>query len=288
VLYDLGFVSTPEPFGRLFNQGYILADAFVDERGFYVPAEKVEMRDGVYLYEGKEVERRTGSMGKSRKNSITPDEFIHVHGADTLRVYEMFMGPLDSSKPWTTRDVVGVERFLQRVWRNYVDPESGEVTVSDDPAPDELRRLLHRTIRTVTNDMESLRFNTAVARFFELNNELVGLSRLPAEVADAFIRLIAPMAPHIAEELWERMGKKGSIAYADWPSYDEALAAAETVTMVVQVDGKVRDRIEVDPDISEEEARTAALASSRVAEHLDRDPSRVIVLPPNLVSIVSE
>jgi len=287
VLYDLGLVSTPEPFGRLFNQGYILADAFQDDRGFYVPAEKVEFRDGAYLYEDEVVHLRTGKMGKSKKNSVTPDEFVAEHGADTLRLYEMFMGPLDASKPWTTRDIVGVIRFLQRLWRNHVDPDTGELLVSEDPPDDELLRLLHRTIRQVTEDMEHLRFNTAVARLFELNNALVGLERAPRIVAETFVRLLAPLAPHIAEELWERMGHEPSISTVAWPDYDTALASEQTVTMVIQVNGKVRDRLEVAPDISEAAARDLAMASERVREFLDGgDPARVIVRPPTLVNVV--
>jgi len=286
VLFDLGHVSTAEPFGRLFNQGYILADAFQDERGVYVPAEQVEMVGETFMYKGNQVIRSSGKMGKSKKNSVNPDEFFIEHGVDVLRIYEMFMGPLGDSKPWTTRDVVGVERFLQRLWRNYVDPESGELLISNEPPDENLRVLLHRTIKAVTADMTGLRFNTSVARFFELNNALVGLDSIPREVADTFIRLLAPMAPHIAEELWERMGGAGSVCFAAWPDYDEALAAEETVTMVVQVGGKIRDRIEVPVDISEDSARQAALDSEKVAAHLDGEPTRVIVRPPNLVNIV--
>jgi len=286
VLYDLGHVSTPEPFGTLFNQGYILADAYTDDRGMYVPAEEVEERDGVFWHEGHAVDPSTGKMGKSKKNSVNPDEFFAEHGVDTLRVYEMFMGPLGESKPWTTRDVVGVERFLHRVWRNYIEPDTGEVLVTDDEADAGLRSLLHRTIKVVTSDMEQLRFNTAVARLFELNNELVGLETLPREVADGFVRLLAPIAPHIGEELWERMGRIDGVAFASWPDYDEDLAAEDTVTMVVQVNGKVRDRVEVAADITENDARTAALASERVAPYLDGEPNRVIVRAPDLVNIV--
>lgn len=289
VLHDLGHVSTAEPFGRLFNQGYILADAFQDERGFYVPAAKVEQVGSDYLYDGKPVTRVTGSMGKSKKNSIAPDEFVGEHGADTLRLYEMFMGPLDASKPWTTRDIVGITRFLQRLWRNLIDPDTGEV-LATEAAPDEsLERLLHRTVAAVTADMDHLRFNTAVARLFELNNALVGLERVPRPVAEVLVRLLAPLAPHVAEELWERLGGRGSVAYAPWPGFDPLLAAEERVTMVVQIDGKVRDRIEVDPGIGDAEAKAVALESPRVRERLaGAQPARVIVKPPHLVSIVTE
>ena len=196
------------------------------------------------------------------------------------------MGTLSEAKPWTTRDVVGVERFLQRFWRNFVDPDSGDFLISESPADDELRGLLHRTIKSVTDDMSELRFNTSVARFFELNNALVGLDIVPGEVANAFVRLMAPIAPHVAEELWERMGQDGSVCFAEWPSYDDALAAEETVTMVVQVGGKIRDRIEVPIDISSDEAQQVALASDKIAAQLDGVPTRVIVRPPNLVNIV--
>jgi leucyl-tRNA synthetase len=287
VLFDLGYVSTPEPFGRLFNQGYILADAFQDERGVYLPADEVVERDGQFFHEGRPVERRPGKMGKSLKNSVKPDDIFTEFGVDTLRLYEMFMGPLDASKPWTTKDIMGVFRFLQRLWRNFVDEDSGALRVVDDDPDEELLRATHRTIRQVTEDMEGLRFNTAVARFFELNNLLVGRDAVPRPVADAFVRMLSPMAPHVCEELWERMGHDTSVASAPWPEHDEDLAALETVTMVVQVNGRVRDRIEVDASISAEEAELLALASERVRAHTGgADPVRVIVRPPKLVNVV--
>jgi leucyl-tRNA synthetase len=287
VLYDLGHLSTPEPFARLYNQGDILADAFQDDRGMWVPADKVEDREGGYYYDGAEVAMVKGRMGKSRKNSVTPDEFFGRYGVDALRLYEMFMGPLDQSKPWTTRDIVGVVRFLHRLWRNLVDPETGEALVADAPAGDELRGHLHRTIRDVTSDIEHLRFNTAVARFFELNNALVGMERVPREVADPLVRMVAPIAPHIGEELWERLGNAGSITTAAWPEYDADLAAEDTVTLVIQVNGKVRDRVEVPAGIDEAEATRRALASERVQALLGgAEPQRVIARPPDVVNLV--
>jgi leucyl-tRNA synthetase len=264
----------------------ILAHAYRDSRGVYVQADKVEERDGAFFHDGEEVEQSFGRMGKSKKNGFNPDDFFRDHGVDTLRLYEMFMGPLSESKPWTTRDVVGVERFLQRMWRNYVDPDTGALRVTDDVASTELRALLHRTIKTVTSDMENLRFNTTVARLFEINNALVGLEQIPRELADGLVRLIAPLAPHIAEELWERMGGVGSVSFAEWPGYDEDLAAEEMVTMVVQVAGKIRDRLEVPVDVSDDQAREMALASDKVAQYLSGEPTRVIVRPPNLVNII--
>jgi len=287
VLYDLGHVSTPEPFGRLYNQGYILADAFQDERGVYVPAGEVEEQDGQFTYRGRSVTRSFGKMGKSLKNSVSPDEIFVEYGVDTLRLYEMFMGPLDASKPWTTRDIVGVHRFVLRLWRSLIDPETGALLVDEAPADPELLALTHRTISAVTADMEALRFNTAVARFFELNNALVARQRVPRFVAEAFVRLLAPFAPHLCEELWERLGHGASVALAPWPEFDPGLAAEDTVTMVVQVNGKVRDRILVPAGIGEEEARSLALASERVTAYLKGgEPRRVVVRPPNLVNIV--
>jgi leucyl-tRNA synthetase len=287
VLYDLGHVSTPEPFGRLFNQGYILADAFQDERGVYVPADEVVEADGVFSYEGEPVTRVYGKMGKSLKNSVNPDDIFEEYGVDTLRLYEMFMGPLDTSRPWSTRDIVGVHRFLQRLWRNFIDEDTDEVLVADEPSSGDLQVLLHKTIDAVTRDMANLQFNTAVARLFELNNALVGEDRVPADVASVLPRLLAPLAPHIAEELWHRMGKADTIVTAPWPVYEEALVVEETTTMIVQVNGKVRDRIEVPVSITEAEAVALALASERVRAHTGGgEPRKVIAKLPGIVSLV--
>jgi leucyl-tRNA synthetase len=215
VLYDLGFVSSGEPFRRLFNQGYIQAYAFTDARGVYVPADEVEEVDGSYVWKGQPVTREYGKMGKSLKNSVTPDDMFAEYGADTLRLYEMSMGPLDVSRPWETRAVVGSYRFLQRLWRNLVDESTGTVTVHDGAADLETRRALHRAIDGVRRDMENLRFNTAIAKVIELNNVLTRLSGghgLPREVAEPLVLLAAPLTPHIAEELWARLGHSRSLA----------------------------------------------------------------------------
>jgi len=287
VLYDLGHISTPEPFGRLFNQGYILADAFQDDRGIYVPADQVMKEGDDYLYEGEPVTRVYGKMGKSLKNSVNPDDIFEEYGVDTLRLYEMFMGPLDTSRPWSTRDIVGTHRFLQRLWRNFIDEETGDVVISEEPSTGDLQVLLHRTIEAVTNDMDNLRFNTALARLFELNNALVAEPAVPVDVADVFPRLLSPLAPHISEELWHRMGCEGLVVTASWPEYDDALIAQDTATMVIQVNGKVRDRIEVPVNITEDEAVAIALASERVLAHTNGAvPRKVIARLPNILSIV--
>jgi leucyl-tRNA synthetase len=285
VLYDLGHISSFEPFRRLFNQGYIQAYAYTDERGSYVPAEEVVERDGHYFYGDKQVKREYGKMGKSLKNVVTPDDMCAAYGADTFRVYEMSMGPLEVSRPWETRAVVGSYRFLQRVWRSIVDEQTGAVRVVDEPADEQTRRLLHRTIDGVRADMEGMRFNTAVAKLIELTNGLTRLAATPREVAEALVLMVSPFAPHLGEELWRRLGHPESLAYEAFPVADPALLVAESVTYPVQVNGKVRGRVEVAADAAEEEVRAAALAS--VAEQIaGREPRKVIVVPGRMVSVV--
>jgi len=287
VLNDLGHVSTVEPFGKLFNQGYILADAFADERGMYVPAADVTTDDSGYTYDGAPVTKLYGKMGKSLKNSVSPDEIFDEYGVDTLRLYEMFMGPLDTSRPWSTRDIVGVHRFLQRLWRNFVEEDTGRMLVADRPAEGDLAILLHRTTEAVTTDMENLHFNTAMARLFELNNALVGVEMVPSDVADVLPRLLAPLAPHISDELWHRMGHEEFIIEAGWPEYDQSLIVEDTATMVIQINGKVRDRIDVPVGISEPDAIALALASERVLAHTGgAEPRKVIARLPNVLSLV--
>ena len=288
VLFDLGHVTSLEPFGRLFNQGYIQAYAYTDSRGAYVPAAEVtgDEQSG-FTWRGEPVAREYGKIGKSLKNSVSPDEMYEAYGADTFRLYEMSMGPLDQSRPWNTRDVVGSQRFLQRLWRNVVDEETGRTTVTDTVPDDGTLRVLHRTIADVRTEMEHLRPNTAIAKLITLNNHLTGLDSVPREAAESLVKMTAPFAPHIAEELWERLGHPESLAHAPFPVADEAYLVAETVTCVVQVKGKVRGRLEVAPDISEADLEAAALAEPNVVRFLDGGAVRkVIVRAPKLVNIV--
>ncbi len=288
VLYDLGHVSTPEPFAQLFNQGYITAPAYVDTRGIYVEASEVDERGGKFLHpDAGEVTQLAGKMGKSLKNSVSPDDVFAEHGCDVLRMYEMYMGPLSDDKPWTTRDIIGIKRFLHRVWRNYVDQDTGELAVADEPADEELRRLLHRTVAAVTDDVEDMRFNTAIARMIELNNELVGRHRVPREVAEPLLLMLAPFAPHFAEELWERLGHETSVAYASWPDYDEKYLVEDSVELVVQIDGKVRSRVTAAAGADRTAAEAAARADDRIAALLDGvEVAKVIVVPDRLVNFV--
>lgn len=287
VLFDLGHVSSFEPYHRLFNQGYIQAYAYTDDRGTYVPAEEVaEEQPNVFTWHGDKVNREYGKMGKSLKNVVTPDEMCERYGADTFRVYEMSMGPLEVSRPWDTRAVVGSYRFLQRVWRTIVDEQTGAVTVVDAPASDDLRRLLHRTVAGVREDMAALRFNTAVAKLIELTNAVTKAGATPREIAEPLVLMLAPVAPHIAEELWRKLGHDGSLTFADFPVADPALLTADLVTYPVQINGKVRGRVEVAAEAGEDEVRAAALAA--VADSLaGKTPKKVIVIPGRLVSVVA-
>ncbi|MFH9391859.1 leucine--tRNA ligase [Streptomyces sp. NPDC017556] len=288
VLHDLGHISSAEPFHKLYNQGMIQAFVYRDSRGIAVPAAEVEERDGVFFYEGEKVSRVLGKMGKSLKNAVTPDEICAEYGADTLRLYEMAMGPLDVSRPWDTRAVVGQYRLLQRLWRNVVDEETGEITVVDTEPGEETLRALHKAIDGVGQDMAGMRFNTAIAKVTELNNHLTKAGGpLSRSVAERLVLLIAPLAPHIAEELWRRLGHTGSVVHQDFPVADPAYVVDETVTCVVQIKGKVRARLEISPAISDEELEALALADEAVVAALGGAGIRkVIVRAPKLVNIV--
>ncbi|MEU8113367.1 leucine--tRNA ligase [Micromonospora sp. NPDC048947] len=286
VLFDLGHVSSFEPFRKLFNQGMIQAYAYTDSRGSYVQAEEVFERDGAYYLGDLAVNREYGKMGKSLKNVVTPDDMCAAYGADTFRVYEMSMGPLEVSRPWETRAVVGSYRFLQRVWRAVVDEQTGALRITEDPADEATRRLLHKVIDGVRGDMDGIRFNTAIAKLIELTNGLTRLSATPREVAEPLVLMVAPFAPHMAEELWRKLGHDTSLTYADFPTADPALLVADTVTYPVQVNGKVRGRVEVPADASEESVRAAALDA--VAATLGgKEPRKVIVVKGRMVSVVA-
>ncbi|MCP2332997.1 leucine--tRNA ligase [Actinoalloteichus caeruleus] len=291
VLYDLGEVSSEEPYRRLFNQGYIQAYAYTDSRGVYVPAEEVEERDGRYFWKDQEVTQEYGKMGKSLKNSVSPDEICDAYSADTLRLYEMSMGPMDISRPWATKDVVGAYRFLQRVWRNVVDETTGAPRVTEDAPDDETTRLLHRTVAGVREDYVGLRYNTAAAKLIELNNHLTkrygDSTGTPRQVVEALVLMLAPLCPHVAEELWSRLGHAESLAHGPFPVADERFLVDETVEYPIQVNGKVRARVTVPTDADQEAVRAAALAEERIqAVVAGRDPRKVIVVPGRLVNIV--
>lgn len=289
-LFDLGHVTAPEPFHKLFNQGYILAYAYTDERGVYVPAEDVvgDEQTG-FTYQGRPVTREYGKMGKSLKNSVTPDEMCDRYGADSFRLFEMSMAPLDLSRPWETRAVAGSFRFLQRLWRNIVSEETGELTVVDTPADLETKKLTARTITEVTEEYDNMRINTAIARMIVLNNHLTGLESVPRETAEQLVLMVAPVAPHVAEELWAKLGHATPLALHDFPVVeDQSLLVEDTVTCIVQVNGKLRAKLEVPADIGDAALVAAALEAEPVVRALgSEEPLRTIVRAPKLVNFVA-
>lgn len=292
-LYDLGYVGTAEPFYRLFNQGMIQAYAYTDERGQYVPASQVvegepdEHGEPTFSYEGKPAYREFGKMGKSLKNIVTPDDMYDNYGADTFRLYEMSMGPLAESRPWNTKNVVGGMRFLQRLWRNVVDETTGACVVSEDGLDEKTLRLLNNTIAEVTVEMEAMRPNTAIAKLIVLNNHLTSLNTTPRSAVEPLVLMLAPIAPHICEELWQKLGHNTSIAHAQWPQADTRYVGVDKVVAVVQVKGKVRAKLDVDPNISAQDLEQLALQA--VADRLGgKAPRKVICKPPKIVSIVPD
>jgi leucyl-tRNA synthetase len=284
VLYDCGVASSPEPFGRLFNQGYILADAFTDARGLYVPAADVTRAGDGWQYRGQPVTRRVGKMGKSLKNGVSPDDITDAYGADTLRMYEMAMGPLDGDRPWRPADITGMHRFLQRLWRLIVDESTGETLVVSGAATDDATaRLLHRTIAVVREDFAALRFHTAIARIIELTAHASRLPHMPRALAEPLVLMVAPLAPHLAEELWQRLGHPDSLACEPFPQADPALVAAASVTLPVQVNGKVRFTIEVPASATRDDI--AGLLAGHPAYPRD-DIARLVIVPGKIASIV--
>ena len=252
VLYDLGFLNTPEPFQKLVNQGMILGEGGV-------------------------------KMSKSLGNVINPDDIIESFGADSMRIYEMFMGPLEVSKPWSTRGLVGVHRFLDRIWR------VSERDFSEEPPPEAIIKVLHKTIKKVTHDTAGLEFNTAIAQMMIFINDLYKTETNYADVWEKFVLLLSPYAPHMAEELWEKLGNKPSISKHPWPEWDESLTAESVVTVVLQINGKVRAKVELPADVSEERMKDAALGNRRIGEMLqDKKIIKIITVPGKLVNIVAK
>ncbi|MBE1580790.1 leucine--tRNA ligase [Amycolatopsis roodepoortensis] len=291
VLFDLGHVSSKEPYRKLFNQGYVQAYAYTDARGVYVQADQVEERDGKFFFGDEEVKQEYGKMGKSLKNVVTPDQMAADYGADTFRFYEMSMGPLDVSRPWATKDVVGAQRFLQRLWRLVVDEETGELRVSNVDATDEDRKQLHKTVAGVREDYAEMRFNTAGAKLIELNNYVTktygSAEATPRELVEPLVLMLAPLAPHLAEELWKRLGHADSLVHGPFPVVDEKYLVEDSVEYPIQVNGKVRSRVTVPADAGKDAVQAAALADEKVAALVgDGTPRKVIVVPGRLVNIV--
>jgi leucyl-tRNA synthetase len=321
VLFDRGHVSTAEPFGRLVNQGMILGEmeytAFKKDHT-WVSADLVDMDTARDRKTGQEYERirlleeqvekqeqsfvlrddpkvrvdaRAYKMSKSRGNVINPDRVVDEYGADSMRLYEMFMGPLEATKPWSMRGVEGVYRFLSRVWRLLIDDRSEQVRLAEsvqdaEPDRDTLRKL-HQTIKKVTEDLDGMRFNTAIAAMMELSNHLTRLPVRPRAVLQPFVLLLSPFAPHMAEELWQALGHADTLAYEPWPSHNEALTRADEIEVPVQINGKLRSKVVVPADADEAKLKSTALADPRIQELLQgKQIKKAIIVPRKLVNLV--
>ena len=294
VLHDIGVVSTKEPFQKLVNQGMILGEMeFTGPDGKKVDDDKVEKKGESFVLKGTDtkVEARAHKMSKSRGNVINPDNIIAQYGADSLRLYEMFMGPLEQVKPWSTKGVEGVNRFLNRVWRLLVDEDSGEIldTVKNIKAEKKHLKPLHEAIKKVSEDIEGLRFNTAISALMIFVNEANGWDEIPKSVAEEFIQILNPFAPHITEELWKMLGNENTIAYHEWPEFNEEYLKADSVTYPVQVNGKVRADIEVDADKAKDKDYVLGLAKEEenVAKYLEEgNLVKEIFVPGRIVNLV--
>ena len=257
MLFDIGVVSTPEPFLKLVHQGIILGE------------------------DGEKMSKRWG-------NVVNPDDVIDQYGADALRLYEMFMGPLEAMKPWNTNSVEGVTRFLDRLWRLCLE-EDGTVsaTLTDDEPDAATARLVHRTVKKVSEDIDGLKFNTAIAQMMVCVNELTRLERRPRWALERLVLVLSPFAPHISEELWQRLGHPESLAHEPWPAWDPALVLEDTVTVAVQVNGKLRATLELSRDLGADQVQQAALADERIRKYLEAATIRKVIHVPNkLLSLV--
>jgi leucyl-tRNA synthetase len=289
VLFDLGHVSTPEPFRKLLHQGLILSFAFAREDKSLVPVDRVEeTSEGAFIEQatGEKLTQVVAKMSKSLHNVINPDDVIALHGADTFRLYEMYLGPLEASKPWNPRDISGLARFLQRTWRLLVDEHTGEITLAAREDA-ELEKQLHRTIAKVQLDIERLAFNTAIAALIAFVNAGTGAGPLSRSQAERFTRVLSPFAPHMAEELWSKLGLAGTVSLAEWPSYDEAQLRDDSVEIPIQIMGKVRHRMVVPATADAATLEKLVLADDKVRELLaGKTVRKVVAVSGKLVNLV--
>ncbi|GMU91612.1 MAG: leucine--tRNA ligase [Candidatus Hydrogenedentota bacterium] len=290
VLYDAGYVTTKEPFMRLYNPGKIQAYSYRDENGKYYYPDQVEKRgDDWYAKDSNiRLETQVEKMSKSRYNVVTPDKVVEEVGADSLRLYEMFMGPIERDKPWTEEGLHGVNRFLRRVWALIV-AEDGSIhpRIVDHGSHPAVTKALHQTIKAVTHDVDALQFNTAISRMMEFLNVAAKADRINRREIEHFVRILAPFAPHLCEELWERLGHPNSIAYESWPSYDENLLVEDTIEIPVQVNGKLRAVVVVPADAGKDDVLAAAKADPKVLAHIDgKNIVKEVYVPGKLAGFV--
>lgn len=285
VLYDLGIVSTNEPYSKLFNQGMILAFAYETESGAKVASDQVEERDGQYFHieTGDQLKQIVAKMSKSLKNVVNPDDVVSGYGADSLRLYEMFLGPLDAVKPWVENGVKGVYNFLNRVFKFFADRDHYHSGDEDQ----EILKSLHATIKKVGSDVEALHFNTAISQMMIFTNLAIKKGKVSRQTAEAFIRVLSPFAPHLAEEIWSILGNSGSIAEADWPQYEESLLQEDSYEYPVMINGKLRFKIQLPLNLSEKEIKTQVLAHETAQKWTGGDdPQRFIHVPQKIINIV--
>ena len=289
VLFDLGLVSTDEPFQKLFNQGMILAFAYEDAAGSKVPTDEVEEKNGKYFKKGTDIELKqiVAKMSKSLKNVVNPDDVVRDYGADSLRLYEMFMGPLDAVKPWQTKGIEGMNRFLGRAWRSVVGDDDAAPVYVDETAPEAIEKVMHQTVIKVTSDIENMSFNTAISQLMIFNNEMMKMDKRYREPCETFVKLLHPFAPHIAEEMWSILGHNESLTNVAWPEADHSKAVENTVEVVFQVNGKVRAKASVAKDMDKAALEKLALDNERVKEFTKgMTVVKSIVVPGKLVNVV--
>ena len=291
VLYDIGAVSTKEPFRRLVNQGMITSFAYERKNKTLVPTDMVEEKDGVYIEKatGEKLERVVAKMSKSLKNVVNPDEEIQLYGADSVRMYEMFMGPLTMSKPWNTQGIVGINRFLEKVW-NMSEKEIDDIDIFgtlDDASLASARKTYAQTVKKVSDDTANLSFNTAISQMMIFINEVSKLSVVPKVMWEGFVKMLSCYAPHLGEELWQKLGHDGTIAYEAWPAIDEKYSADDTKTIAVMVNGKLRATFQAARGTPKDELEKTALAEESAAKHIEgKKIVKMIVVPDKLVNIV--
>ena len=289
VLFDLGLVSTDEPFQKLFNQGMILAFAYEDAAGSKVPTDEVEEKNGKFFKKGTDIELKqiVAKMSKSLKNVVNPDDVVRDYGADSLRLYEMFMGPLDAVKPWQTKGIEGMNRFLGRAWRSVVGDSDEAPVFVDETAPEAIEKVMHQTVIKVTSDIENMSFNTAISQLMIFNNEMMKMDKRYREPCETFVKLLHPFAPHIAEEMWSILGHNESLTNVAWPEADHSKAVENTVEVVFQVNGKVRAKASVAKDMDKAALEKLAMENERMKEFMKgMQVVKSIVVPGKLVNIV--
>lgn len=288
VFYDCGLVSTKEPFQKLFNQGMILGESYKDQNGKYYHIKDVVTQDNShYTKNGIKLEKNIEKMSKSKLNVVDPLDIIEIYGADSLRLYEMFMGPLEQVKPWQTSGVKGVNKFLHKVWDLFVS-EDGSIRdrVKSTTSLEKNDLILHQTIEKVTADIEGLKFNTAISKMMELINTWSKSPELAAEQGRTFILLLSPFAPHICEELWQLYGSNESLTNATWPQADPSKLVVAKILLPVQINGKVRAKIEVDPELPEQEIFEIAISDQKVKKYLDAEIKKTIYVKSRILNII--